>query len=79
MVGIQWEVAPVMSNPLTDVLPDKWRRIGYAVLFVVGSLLTATAIGYTAVGTIPTWLVFSLAFYGSITGPLFAVPASNVK
>lgn len=69
-----------MSNPLTDVLPDKWRKISYAALFAVGSVLTATAAGFMAVdGSIPTWLVFSLAFYGSVTGPLFAVPASNVK
>lgn len=67
-----------MSNPLTDVLPDRVRRIGYAVMFTIGSVLTATAVAFAALGSVPKELVFALAFYGAIAGPSFAVPASNV-
>lgn len=68
-----------MGNPLTDVLPDRWRKIGYAVMFTIGTALGATAVGFAAVGgSVPSWVVFALAFYGAAAGPTFAVPASNV-
>lgn len=69
-----------MGNPLTDVLPDRWRKIGYAVMFTIGTGLGGVAVAYATIGgSVPKWVVFALAFYGAVAGPSFAVPASNVK
>lgn len=69
-----------MNNPLKNVAPGKWRRISYAVLATVGVGITGTFAGFAAIGVDnPKWLVFTAAFYGAITGPAWAVPASNVR
>jgi hypothetical protein len=69
-----------MNNPLTDIAPGKWRRIGYFVLTVVGVSIAGTMAGYGAIDAeVPRWLTFTAAFYGTVTGPIWAVPASNVS
>jgi hypothetical protein len=69
-----------MSNPLRDLVPGDVRRIGYTVLSTIGVGLTGLNAGFTAVGgTIPTWLVFTSAFYVTVSGAGFAVSASNVN
>lgn len=69
-----------MTNPLKEIAPGKWRRIAYVVLASVGGGITATFAGFTAIQVeAPDWLVFTAAFYGAITGPAWAVPASNVQ
>ena len=69
-----------MSNPLTDVVPGRWRRIGYAALFVIGTCISGAMVGFAAIShDIPDWLLFTAAFYGSVAGPAYAVPASNVS
>ena len=30
-----------MTNPLTDAIPAKWRKVVYAVVFVLGLAVTA--------------------------------------
>lgn len=69
-----------MTNPLHNIAPDKWRRAGYIVLASVGVCITGAYAGFAAIGSVaPKWLVFTAAFYGAVTGPVWAVPASNVR
>jgi hypothetical protein len=69
-----------MTNPLKDIAPGKWRRAAYTVLAGVGASLAGLMAGYGAVGAdVPKWLIFTAAFYGTVTGPAWAVPASNVS
>lgn len=69
-----------MSNPLKGIAPGKWRRMAYIGLGVIGTAITATFAGFTAVQVeAPNWLVFTSAFFGAITGPMWSVPASNVS
>lgn len=68
-----------MANPLTDVLPDRARRIGYAAMFVTWLGLGGVTAGYAVLeGGVPDWLLFTNAAYGFIAGPGFAVAGSNV-
>lgn len=69
-----------MNNPLTGVAPGKWRRIAYSLLGLVGLCIAGSMAGFAAIATeVPKWLVFTAAFYGTVTGPLWGVPASNVS
>jgi hypothetical protein len=68
-----------MNNPLTGVAPGRWRKVGYIAFAVVGVTITGLTAGFAAIESeVPKWLVFTAAFYGTITGPVWAVPASNV-
>lgn len=69
-----------MNNPLKEIAPGKCRRIFYTMLAGVGSLIGATTAGYAAIQQqVPDWLIFVGAFFGVLTGPVWAVPASNVQ
>lgn len=68
-----------MSNPLRNIAPGRWRRVGYITLTSIGLCITGAYAGFAAIGDAPPKaLVFVAAFYGAVTGPLWAVPASNV-
>lgn len=68
------------KNPLTDVVPGRARKIGYATLFIVGTGIAGTFAGFSAVGeAAPKWLLFASAFYTVVAGPTYALPFSNVQ
>jgi membrane protein DedA with SNARE-associated domain len=69
-----------VSNPLEDIIPVKRRKRVYAVLALIGSVITATFVGLAAASIAPpVWLVFISAFYGAIAGPSFAVANANAR
>lgn len=69
-----------MSNPLRNIAPGSWRKVFYVVLSSIGVSITGAMAGYGAIeADVPRWLVFVAAFYGTVTGPLWSVPASNIQ
>lgn len=68
-----------MTNRLRNIVPGDVRRVAYTVLSTVGVGLTGLNAGFTAIdGVPPTWLVFTSAFYVTVSGAGFAVAGSNV-
>lgn len=69
-----------MDNPLRNLAPGKWRKVFYVVLGIIGSSITAAIAGFAAIDSdVPNWLIFTAAFYGSVTGPAWSLPASNIQ
>jgi hypothetical protein len=69
-----------VTNPLEDIIPVKRRKRAYAVLALIGLLITATFAGLAAASIAPpVWLVFTSAFYTAIAGPSFAVANANAR
>lgn len=70
----------MMENPLRNIAPGKWRKAAYVLLLVVGTSITGAIAGYAALESdVPRWLIFTAAFYGSVTGPAWSIPASNIQ
>lgn len=66
-------------NPLT-MIPDAIRKGIYVGYFVVGVLIGAVQVAYTAVNAIqPDWLTISLQVYAYVGIALGLTAASNVQ
>lgn len=67
------------SNPL-NMLPDAIRVTIYLVYAFASIVLTAILAGYAAVQIVaPLWVVFGLAFLGSLGAAFGFTAAANVK
>lgn len=67
------------AQDMAQFIPDKYRKILYTVLYVVGAVLIATSAGYAAVAVaLPKWLIFAWAAYGTVSAPAQFVAKSNV-
>lgn len=64
---------------LRDILPAAQRKAVYALYVVIGVLIGALQVGYTAVpgADQPTWLTVALAVYAYVGVAVGATAASN--
>lgn len=68
-----------MTNVLTDILPDKWRKTLYAIYALIGVGLGAIQVGIASAGSEqPVWLTVSFAVYAFVGGAFGLTAASNV-
>jgi hypothetical protein len=67
-------------NPLTNILPARWRTRLYLAYALIGLALGSVPVYCGATGAdVPTPAVGALAVYAFLAGPLFgATAASNV-
>lgn len=69
-----------MTDPLIDIIPAKRRKAVYAVLALIGLIITGLFAGFTSGGsTIPGWLVFTSAFYNAVVVPILTLARSNAR
>lgn len=66
---------------LTDILPASTRKTVYALYAVVGVVLGAVQVAYSASSSLgqPEWLNIALAVFGFVGTAIGAVAASNTK
>lgn len=66
-------------NPLTDILPAKWRGYVYTTYALVGVSLGGCQVGYVAGGdATPDWLTRALAVFAYVGVAIGATAAANV-
>lgn len=68
-----------MSNPLSEVLPARYRAILYAVVWSLGVLLLAVQAAYAALGDSPAVLGALWAVYGVLSAPTAALAHANTR
>ena len=61
-----------------EFIPARARRAVYASASILGYLLAAAVVGFTAAGTeVPTALAVALAVLGALLGPIGQLAATN--
>lgn len=70
---------PSSSNPLYDLIPATQRKRVYAIFGLIGLILGAIVVGWTAVkhGDIPDWVTISVVVYNFLGVPFGALAAAN--
>lgn len=63
---------------LKDILPPEKRKLFYAIFALVGVVLGATTVGFTAAGVaVPAAVKVALAVYGFLGGAFGATATAN--